>query len=337
MLFFIAAPLAEILSGNIPLLKFISPGTLIGVTLFYGLPVVLIRDLAVARRLNVVGIVVLGLGYGILNEGVLAKTLTTAGTEAIGPFSGYGQLGLFQGSQAIFIVFWHALHSVLYPILITHWTYPAAARSRWVTTRGLWIMLPLLGAIYALHFIWLDRPARPAYFVAYLLATALLILLAVALCRQRQAAPAVAGRASLKPMVFGLAAVFFYILQYVLAANRVLPFSIYAMVVIGITALGACLMALARWRAVPQVLLFGLGDDLTFSLLAGLVAMMNHNATLQHALAAAGFFVLFVWLIHKVRRAPDGRGTGAISAMTIDPRPEPLGSAQPGIIAETAE
>ncbi|MBI1214274.1 MAG: hypothetical protein GC185_00480 [Alphaproteobacteria bacterium] len=308
MLFFIAAPLAEILSGNMPLLKFFTPPAFVAVTLFYGLPVVLIRELVVAKKLNVLGIVVLSLGYGLLNEGVLAKTLTELSGQPVGPFAGYGRTGPFQWGWAIFIVFWHAMHSVLYPILITHWAYPASATQRWFSPRGLKVALLLFAALYPLHFILHQRPAYPVIFIAYIIATVLFALIAVRFCKQRDLPPVQAGwKPPLKPFFIGLCAVVFYALHYVMAAKRVLPFAGYTLFSVGIICFAAWRMAKARWRPVPEMLLFGLGDDLSFSLWAGLGTVATHNAPVQHGIAAVAFFFIFIYLVRAVRRMPAGR------------------------------
>jgi hypothetical protein len=63
-------PLAEVLSQNVQLLTFLQPVPFLLVTLTYGVPVLVIRELAVARKLNDMGLILLGLAYGILNEGL---------------------------------------------------------------------------------------------------------------------------------------------------------------------------------------------------------------------------------------------------------------------------
>ena len=124
-------PLAEVLSQNVQLFTFLQPVPFLLVTLTYGVPVLVIRELSVARELDEVGLVVLGLAYGILNEGVLAKTLTLPEGAPLHDFAGYGQVGPIQGGWSVFIIVWHALHSVLYPILLTRWMFPAASGRRW--------------------------------------------------------------------------------------------------------------------------------------------------------------------------------------------------------------
>ena len=89
-LLLIPGPLAEVLSQNVALLTFVQPVPFLLVTLTYGVPVLVIRELAVARKLNDAGLILLGLAYGILNEGVLAKTLTLSDGPPLQDFAGYG-------------------------------------------------------------------------------------------------------------------------------------------------------------------------------------------------------------------------------------------------------
>ena len=149
-------PLAEVLSQNVQLLTFLQPVPFLLVTLTYGVPVLVIRELAVARKLNDAGLILLGLAYGILNEGVLAKTLTLPGGAPLHDLAGYGQIGPLQGGWSIFIIAWHALHSVLYPILLTRWMFPVAANRRWFAEgRTRWVLsalLILVAGLYALYF-----------------------------------------------------------------------------------------------------------------------------------------------------------------------------------------
>ena len=92
-------------------------------------------------------------------------------------FAGYGQAGSIQGGWSVFIIVWHALHSVLYPILLTRWMFPAAAGRRWFAAgRARWllyVLLVLLAGLYALYFL---NPERndPAVFVHCALAEQLL-------------------------------------------------------------------------------------------------------------------------------------------------------------------
>jgi len=89
-LFLLVVPgfLAEVGSQNTPLLAYLSPVTFLLGTLTYGVPLLVIRELAAARSLNAAGIAILGLAYGILNEGILARTLTQGSGPPLFDFAG---------------------------------------------------------------------------------------------------------------------------------------------------------------------------------------------------------------------------------------------------------
>ena len=303
-------PLAEVLSGNVPLLTFLQPLPFFLVTLTYGVPVLLIRELAVARELNAIGLVLLGLAYGILNEGVLAKTLTQPGGSPLDDFAGYGQIGPLQGGWAIFIVFWHALHSVLYPILVSRWMFPAAAGRRWFASgRARWllyVLLVILTGLYALYFL---NPVGSdlSVFLLYAAASVGLAASAVRFCRARPASPSASpARTYLWPAVLGGSTILFYVFQF--WSPRHLPFALYLAVSAAVIVFSAALMARARWRPVPDLLLFGLGDDLTFSLFASVLCVVSGRNPLEAAAAGAIFVALFLYLIWAARREPLGRG-----------------------------
>ena len=303
-------PLAEVLSTNVPLLTFLQPLPFLLVTLTYGVPVLLIRELAVARTLNPLGVALLGLAYGILNEGVIAKTLTQPDGPPLYDFVGYGQVGMLQGGWTIFMVVWHSPHSVLYPMLLCRWMFPAAVGRRWFAsgwTRWLlYVLLLILAGLYALYFL---NPVRSDFGIFLLYAVAMLVLVVLALrCRSDVRSPSSLGPAdpSVKPALLGACMIFFYFFQFWSPGH--VPFAVFLAISFGTIVFVAEQMKRAGWRPLPDLLLFGLGDDLAFSLLAASLAIVTGANSLQAAVAGALFLVLFVWLIRAVTRQPFGRG-----------------------------
>ena len=68
-------------------------------------------------------------------------------------------------------------------------------------------------------------------------------------------------------------------------------------------------MRRAGWRPVPEVLLFGLGDYLTFAMLSSLFSYTGNRHAAEGVAAGVIFFVVFLYLMRAVRRQPLGRGT----------------------------
>ncbi len=304
-----AGPLAEVLSQNVPLSTYLQPIPFLLVSVTYGVPVLLIRELAVARKLDDVGVALLGLAYGILNEGVLAKTLTQPGGAPLGEFAGYGQVGALQGGWAIFIVFWHSLHSVLYPILVSRWLFPAAADRRWFASgRARWLLYVLLIVVTGLYSLYFLNPVRNEVdvFVIYVVATAGLVGIALRFCKVRRTPPAAhPARPSPTPVLLGGCMLSYYVFQF-WAPGRI-PFAGYLAVSLVVIGFLMAAMLRARCRPLSDLLLFGIGDYLTFSVFSSLLYVISGRNPLQAAIAGAMFVAFFLYLLRAVRRKPFGR------------------------------
>jgi len=275
----------------------------------YGVPVLLIRELAVARTLNNIAVVLLGLAYGILNEGVLAKTLTQPDGAPLEDFVGYGQIGALEGGWAIFIVFWHSLHSVLYPILLSRWMFPAAADRRWFALgRARWLLYILVVILIGLYSLYFLNPVRSDFgvFLVYLVTTVGLVGVALRFCKARGAEPASPlARPSLKPALLGGCMLLFYVFQF--WSPRHIPFALFFALSAGIIAFAAALMARPRWRPLPHLLLFSMGDYLTFSVFSALLSVVSGRNSSQAVAVGVIFAAVFLYLIRAVTRHPVGR------------------------------
>lgn len=134
-LLFLVPFLTELLSGNIPYPRFFDPVVFGYLVVMYGFPVLLIRELYSAKNLSLGGLIVLGLAYGVLNEGVAARTLLLFDEHMfMTSLRGYETFGI-NLPWATMILPWHALFSIVYPIMLVHAAYPATARERWLSKR----------------------------------------------------------------------------------------------------------------------------------------------------------------------------------------------------------
>ena len=134
--------LTELLSGNMTVISIFTPINFLSlVVIGYGLPILAIRELAIRWNVGYFGIFIMGLAYGIFNEGILAKTLLLSNNVPISGFNNYIYYFGINFSWAPTIMVWHALHSVLFPILLTYFFFPNYASCPWLSKKTVFIML----------------------------------------------------------------------------------------------------------------------------------------------------------------------------------------------------
>ncbi|MBU6403024.1 MAG: hypothetical protein KGS61_22100, partial [Verrucomicrobia bacterium] len=129
----LATVLPELFSGSTPLPAFVlNPGLLFLLFLGYGVAVLLVREVAVRCRVGLAGLFVLGLGYSILNEGLLARTLIRQTGLPVPLYDRFGYLGGISLPWTAGIGTWHACASVWFPILLTHHLFPQFRATPWL-------------------------------------------------------------------------------------------------------------------------------------------------------------------------------------------------------------
>jgi len=152
------AALAEIGSGSTAVAKLLDPGVDLFLILAYGFPLVAIDNARTRWRLSNHAVFVLGLAYGILNEGLLAQTLVRFDDLPIREFDRYLLVGGLNLSWAALIVPWHALFSVMFPLALADAWFPVDDAEPLISQRafaGLGVVLAaiiaLLGVVRAPH------------------------------------------------------------------------------------------------------------------------------------------------------------------------------------------
>lgn len=184
----ISSPLiAEVfVSHNNPVINLLQPATWFWMILTYGVPVVLIREIWKRMNLNILSVLILGVAYGILNEGIIAQSFTQISGEPAGPFIGYGTLYGIHLTWATFILTWHAINSVLMPILLTHFLFPSQAEELWLGKKG-FVAAGIITALqYLFYFAGGLVPSIHSiqYFYIYLAVTVVIVILAIRIGRR---------------------------------------------------------------------------------------------------------------------------------------------------------
>src|SRR3954471_17922207 len=134
-LFLLSPLIGEGLFGALPLNRL--PFGLLGVIGMYGGGAILVREIVRRRGLGAGWLVVLGLAYGLIEEGTVVQSLFNQrypGLDFLGYFGHW--LGV-NWVWAEFIVPYHAVFSIAIPIAITELLFPERRDSPWVNTLGL--------------------------------------------------------------------------------------------------------------------------------------------------------------------------------------------------------
>lgn len=234
----IAPVVTEIVSGNTPPHALLHPQIALFLIAAYSFPLLVLRELSIRWRLGTLGLFLLGLAYGFLNEGLIAQTLIRAQHVPMPNFDRYVYAAGVNFSWVAVIIPWHALMAVVFPLaLLAHW-FPSCSSERWLGNRTFAILTAILVAGVA--FIGLVRVPRPQMH-AFLLVMALLVAPAATI-RAKNSRRRVASGNRVLPFLFGVvlyAAIF--LTPIVLATRRVQPaifFAAVATVLLGFGLLG---------------------------------------------------------------------------------------------------
>jgi hypothetical protein len=136
-LLFLSPVIAELLSGSTPPLMFINPILLLVQTTFYGAAAILIREVARRKGLGWGNVVLMGMAYGILEEGLVITSWFNPYWSGLGKLAYYGRLFDTSWVWATELTIYHAVISITIPILLTEILYPTIAKRPWLGKRGM--------------------------------------------------------------------------------------------------------------------------------------------------------------------------------------------------------
>jgi hypothetical protein len=165
-LILLATILPELLSGNTPAHVLFTPGPFLFLIVAYGLPVLVIREFAVRHGLGLAGLFMIGLGYGLINEALLAKTVFREVGGPVEVYAGYGFASGVHWAWSAFILPWHAMDSVILPILFAHLVQPAVSARPWLGVKFAVVIAVLLFALITLFHIAEDTSGIPGTFLS---------------------------------------------------------------------------------------------------------------------------------------------------------------------------
>jgi hypothetical protein len=175
LLVVLASVIPEVLTGSTPVFTLIDPIRDLGLLGFYGAGSLLIRDIALRWRKGWAAVLLLGLAYGIAEEGIATKTMVDPSSSAAGFLSVYGRLAGMNWVFAVVIALFHAIFSIALPILIVRLAYPSTRDVRFLSDQGEYWTLGILATTVGVGYLAFD----PHYFEGYPLLGAFLLAIAL--------------------------------------------------------------------------------------------------------------------------------------------------------------
>lgn len=138
-LFLIAPIFGEMFSGSSPLNEYINPFTFITLGLLYGCGAIIVRELIVRWGKDWKSLLLLGIAYGIYEEGILVQSFFDPGWQDLGDLSVYGRAGGVNWVWTEHLIIFHAAVSIAASITFVQALYPGRRSQPWVRNRRWWI------------------------------------------------------------------------------------------------------------------------------------------------------------------------------------------------------
>lgn len=133
-LFLLSPILGELVSAFLSPLEFFHPLRLAITLIPYGCGALVARELVVRRQKGFDSLVLLGLAFGLLFEGIVTRVLFNPNWGGLGPLANYGRAHGFSWVLAVGIVHFQALISIVCPILTAEALFPTRRHESWIGT-----------------------------------------------------------------------------------------------------------------------------------------------------------------------------------------------------------
>jgi len=143
-LLLLAPAMGELLSGSAPPAEFFQPFGFTIMVALYGCGALVCRELKVRWRKGVGTLVLLGCGYGVLEEALMVASFYNPSWMDLGALAGFGRALGVNWVWAVELTIYHALFSVVTPVLLVELAYPSRKSEPWLTDGRLKIVVTVL-------------------------------------------------------------------------------------------------------------------------------------------------------------------------------------------------
>lgn len=296
--------LTELLTTNVSLSTILRPRVfLLLATIGYGFAVLALREAAIRMRAGTVGLLLLGLIYGIYNEGFIAKTFLRTHDVPLNTFDGYGLYGGIETGWAIAISTWHAFFAFLFPIVIVYGLYPGERDEPWLNRAALTALGGVTLIISALAFLGRnERGIRgtPLQYAVLLLISMLLYLFArrfSGLGKIVVDVPQSGRLRSLSPATLGFGMELAVILIPIFLSATKTPILLYYAYFVVLAGLTVRSVTRQGNIALNDLLTFAFGGQIAVALFALAVAYKHHSV--ESMLSSLAFLVGLAYLLFR--------------------------------------
>ncbi len=322
VLIVLAPAIAEVLLGNL-LFNSIFVFLLVINTVLYGSGAILIREVARRRDLGWLGIVVLALAYGVVEEGLVMQSLFNPHNPALEWMGSYGQAFGVNWFWASYVLGLHTVWSITLPILLAEYLFPRLQSRPWLGRMG----LSIDAAIYVLICLFLWRAitsrthfsASPSALIGTALLVAALVSLALLVVPRLTAAPG--ARKAPAPWLVGLTAflaatlfsAMFLLLPHMPAVPLLVSMLLYVAVYVIMIILVWRWSTQRQWGARHHLALAtgALIETMLFGFL--LVSRGSPADLIFHAVLCVVILLLLPWIARGLRASEASREVKGIS------------------------
>ena len=139
VLWILAPTLGELLSSSSPPPEFFNPIIFFILALLYGCGAVLIRELIFRWKKGWPSLLMLGIAYGIYEEGIVVRSFFDPAWMDLGNLATYGRVFGVNWVWTEHLIHFHALISIAASITLVEIFYPEKRQRAWLNRRG-WIL-----------------------------------------------------------------------------------------------------------------------------------------------------------------------------------------------------
>ena len=144
-LLLIAPVFGEVLSTSSPPMEFFKPAVFLIQVALYGSGALLVREYARRWHKGWISILLLGMAYGIYEEGLVVRSFFDPNWVDIGVLGSYGRMAGINWIWSISLTIFHAVMSIGLPILVVELVFPKLRTEPWLGKAG----LVITGVVFA--------------------------------------------------------------------------------------------------------------------------------------------------------------------------------------------